>query len=210
MVMKKRGTLLVVSGPSGAGKGTLIQAVLKKRPEAMVSVSATTRAPRPGEKEGIHYFFVSKEKFEKMIQEHAFLEYACVFGTTYYGTPRAFVEQKLAEGNDVILDIDVQGAMNIKQAMPEAVLVFILPPSYQILRQRLTDRKTESDEQIERRLQTAKNEIKYINHYQYLLINDTVTVPVITWIIYYRQAICMQRVKEKTRFWRIGRNRNDH
>ena len=175
MVMKKRGTLLVVSGPSGAGKGTLIQAVLKKRPEAMVSVSATTRAPRPGEKEGIHYFFVSKEKFEKMIQEHAFLEYACVFGTTYYGTPQAFVEQKLAEGNDVILDIDVQGAMNIKQAMPEAVLVFILPPSYQILRQRLTDRKTESDEQIERRLQTAKNEIKYINHYQYLLINDTVT-----------------------------------
>ena len=83
MVMKKRGTLLVVSGPSGAGKGTLIQAVLKKRPEAMVSVSATTRAPRPGEKEGIHYFFVSKEKFEKMIQEHAFLEYACVFGTPY-------------------------------------------------------------------------------------------------------------------------------
>ena len=130
MVMKKRGTLLVVSGPSGAGKGTLIQAVLKKRPEAMVSVSATTRAPRPGEKEGVHYFFVSKEKFEQMIQEHAFLEYACVFGTTYYGTPRAFVEQKLAEGNDVILDIDVQGAMNIKQAMPEAVLVFILPRSF--------------------------------------------------------------------------------
>ncbi len=172
--MKKRGTLLVVSGPSGAGKGTLIQSLLKKRSDAIVSVSATTRAPRPGEKEGVHYFFVSKEQFEQMIHEHAFLEYACVFGTTYYGTPRAFVEQKLADGIDVILDIDVQGAMNIKKTMPEAVLVFILPPSYQILQQRLTDRQTESEEQIERRLQTAKNEIKYIDHYQYLLINDTV------------------------------------
>lgn len=174
VAMEKRGTLLVVSGPSGAGKGTLIQALLEKRPEAIVSVSATTRAPRPGEKEGVHYFFVSKEHFEQMIQDNAFLEYACVFGTTYYGTPRAFVEQKLAAGNDVILDIDVQGAMNIKKAMPEAVLVFILPPSYQVLRQRLTDRQTESEEQIERRLQTAKNEIKYISQYQYLLINDTV------------------------------------
>ncbi len=172
--MEKQGTLLVVSGPSGAGKGTLIHTLLEKRKDAIVSVSATTRAPRPGEEEGVHYFFVSKEQFEKMIEQQAFLEYACVFGTTYYGTPRAFVEEKLAQGIDVILDIDVQGAMNVKKAMPSAVLVFVLPPSYKILRQRLTDRHTETQEQIERRLQTAKNEIQYIDKYEYLIINDTV------------------------------------
>ena len=171
--MNKQGTLLVISGPSGAGKGTLIQTLLH-HPDVMLSVSATTRAPRPGESEGVHYFYVSPEKFEQMIAENAFLEYAHVFGTTYYGTPRAFVEKKLQEGVDVILDIDVQGAMNIKKAMPSAVLVFILPPSYQVLRQRLTDRGTETQEQIERRLQTAKNEIQYIDEYDYCILNDTV------------------------------------
>lgn len=171
--MNKQGTLLVISGPSGAGKGTLIQTLLH-HPDVMLSVSATTRAPRPGESEGVHYFYVSPKKFEQMIAENAFLEYAHVFGTTYYGTPRAFVEKKLLEGIDVILDIDVQGAMNIKKAMPSAVLVFILPPSYQVLRQRLTDRGTETQEQIERRLQTAQNEIQYIDQYDYCILNDTV------------------------------------
>ena len=151
----------------------MIQTLLH-HPDVMLSVSATTRAPRPGESEGVHYFYVSPEKFEQMIAENAFLEYAHVFGTTYYGTPRAFVEKKLQEGVDVILDIDVQGAMNIKKAMPSAVLVFILPPSYQVLRQRLTDRGTETQEQIERRLQTAQNEIQYIDEYDYCILNDTV------------------------------------
>lgn len=172
--MDKQGTLLVVSGPSGAGKGTLIQTLLDTRSCVMTSVSATTRAPRPGEQEGVHYFFVSPETFQEMIDRDAFLEYAHVFGTTYYGTPRAFVEQKLTQGIDVILDIDVQGAMNVKRALPQAVLVFILPPSYAVLKQRLTSRGTESVEQIERRLQTAKNEIQYLDKYDYCIVNDTV------------------------------------
>lgn len=168
----QKGTLLVVSGPSGAGKGTLCNELLARRENAKFSVSATTRAPRPGEIDGVHYFFVTNERFDEMIQNGEFLEYACVFGMNRYGTPRKAVEERLAQGIDVILDIDVQGALNVKKAMPEAVMLFLLPPSFEVLRTRLIGRGTETDEQIQKRLATAKSEIALADQYDYVIIND--------------------------------------
>ncbi len=174
MARKKKGLLIVVSGPAGVGKGTVDNALMAKHPEIRMSVSVTTRAPRPGEIEGVHYFYRTKEEFDRMIEEGAFLEYMHVFGMNYYGTPKAFVESERNKGNHVILEIDVQGAMKVKETCPDAVLVFIAPPSLKILKDRLVGRGTETQESIDVRTATALEELKKLPDYDYMVINDVV------------------------------------
>lgn len=166
-----RGLLLVVSGPSGAGKGTICHAMLEHRPDIRLSVSATTRKPREGEVDGKNYFFLPEDTFRGMIDRKEFLEWACFCGN-YYGTPRAAVEEQLAAGRDVILEIDVQGAMQVKSKFPEAVFIFVLPPSYEELRNRIVGRGTESPEVIHQRLEAAKQEYTHIEKYNYIVLND--------------------------------------
>lgn len=165
-----KGLLIVVSAPSGCGKGTLLAEVLKND-SFYYSVSATTRAPREGEVNGVNYHFTSKEDFEKLIASGGVLEYARYCGN-YYGTPRKAVEDKLAEGKDVILEIEVQGAMKIKQSCPEAVFVFILPPSVETLKERLEKRGTETADVIAKRVAEARGEIEKAYNYDYVIVND--------------------------------------
>ena len=174
MKEQRNGLLLVVSGPAGVGKGTLDKALMERNNRIKMSVSATTRAPRPGEVEGVHYFFKTEEEFKAMVDRGEFLEYMHVFGSNYYGTPRSFVEQHLANGFDVILEIDVQGAMKVKQAFPDAVLIFITAPSMSEIKSRLIGRGTESMEQVEKRFATAFEEVKMIPRYDYVVVNDVV------------------------------------
>ncbi len=169
--MKTRGSLIVLSGFAGVGKGTVLKSLFETQEGYAYSVSATTRAPRPGEVDGVHYFFVTKERFEEMIRGNELLEHANYVGN-YYGTPRAHVEQKLEEGFDVILEIEVQGALNIRKQVPDAVLIYMLPPSAAILKERLSGRGTETPEVIERRMKRAAEESEYIDHYDYIVIND--------------------------------------
>ncbi|MBQ6145389.1 MAG: guanylate kinase [Clostridia bacterium] len=178
MKEQRKGLLLVVSGPSGVGKGTLVKALMDRNPKIKMSVSATTREPRPGEIEGVHYFFKTEEAFKAMVDRGEFLEYIHVFGSKYYGTPRSFVEQHLENGYDVILEIDVQGAMKVKQAFPDAVLMFITAPSMSEIKSRLIGRGTETMEQVEKRFATAFEEIKMIPQYDYVIVNDVVDVAV--------------------------------
>lgn len=166
-----RGILSIISGFSGAGKGTIVRKLLERYDNYALSVSATTRTPREGETEGISYFFVSKDRFEEMIREDALLEYAC-YVDNYYGTPRAYVEEQLRGGRDVILEIEIQGAMKVKEKFPDALLIFVTPPSISILRERLIGRNTESMEVIENRLARAAEEAEGIEKYNYLLVND--------------------------------------
>ena len=156
--MKVRGVLLVLSGPSGAGKGTICQALLKSRPDMCYSVSATTRQPRAGETDGLNYFFLAKERFEEMIRNDELLEYASVYGN-YYGTPRQYVEDKLAQGCDVVLEIDPQGAMQIKKKFPEGVFVFIVPPSPEKLSEHIHKTGTDSKDVKDKRLPAAAAEL---------------------------------------------------
>ena len=174
MKEQRNGLLLVVSGPAGVGKGTLDKALMERNNRIKMSVSATTRAPRPGEVEGVHSFFKTEEEFKAMVDRGEFLEYMHVFGSNYYGTPRSFVEQHLANGYDVILEIDVQGAMKVKQAFPDAVLIFITAPSMSEIKSRLIGRGTESMEQVEKRFATAFEEVKMIPRYDYVIVNDVV------------------------------------
>jgi len=172
MKQNRKGLLLVVSGPAGVGKGTINLSLISRNSDIRMSVSATTRSPRPGEIDGVHYFFKTEEEFQKMIESGAFLEYMRVFNTHYYGTPKSFVEQELAEGRSVILEIDVQGAMRVKAAYPDAVLIFIAPPSMSELKSRLIHRGTESSEAIERRFETAFQEMELVDRYDYVVVND--------------------------------------
>ena len=172
MTQNRKGLLLVISGPAGVGKGTINLSLISRNSDIRMSVSATTRQPRPGEIDGVHYFFKTEEEFQKMIESGAFLEYMRVFNTRYYGTPKSFVEQELSEGRSVILEIDVQGAMRVKAAYPDAVLIFIAPPSMSELKSRLIHRGTESSEAIDRRFETAYQEMKYIDRYDYVVVND--------------------------------------
>ena len=169
-----RGVLLVLSGPSGTGKGTVCKVVRDSMGDRLAySISATTRKPRVGEEHGREYFFFSKEEFEALRDQNGFLEWAQVYDN-YYGTPRAFVEEVLASGRDCILGIDPQGALQVRKATSEAVLVFIAPPSLEELRARLTGRGTEAPEEVEKRLSCAEAELAYSNQYDYLIVNDEV------------------------------------
>ncbi len=172
--MNRRGVLTVISGPSGVGKGTVINRLFEMDDNLYFSVSATTRKPRAGEIDGVHYSFKTKEEFEHDIETGEMLEHA-QFSGNYYGTPRSAIEEKLSQGKDIILDIEIQGAKNIKRLMPEAVLVYILPPSIEELKKRLTGRKTEDEESISRRLHTAYTELHEApDMYQYFIVNDVV------------------------------------
>ena len=166
----KQGRLFVISGPSGAGKGTICKALIESG-AADLSVSMTTRKPRGIEQEGIHYYFVSREDFQKAIDEGNMLEWAEIYGNRY-GTPKKPVLEKLARGRDVILEIEMQGAMQVKESYPKSVLIFVLPPSISVLRQRLIDRGTETAEQIDLRTRATLEEIKKIKDYSYFIIND--------------------------------------
>ena len=169
----RKGFLIVVSGPSGAGKGTVCSAFLKEHEDVAYSVSATTREPRAGEQEGVNYYFLSRGEFEAMIENGELLEWAEVYGN-YYGTPLKKIEEKLSKGQDILLEIDTQGALNVQKKFPDGVYVFILPPSIEELAKRLRGRGTDSEEAVERRLAAAAGEIAVAREYTYTIVNDTV------------------------------------
>ena len=171
--MKEQGVLAVVSGFSGAGKGTVMKALLEKYDNYALSISATTRNPRPGEENGREYFFMTNEQFEELIEKDQLIEYAR-YVNHYYGTPRSYVETKRAQGKDVILEIEIQGALKVKEKFPEAVLIFVVPPTAADLKTRLTGRGTETPEVIEQRLKRAMEESEGMEAYDYILVNDTV------------------------------------
>lgn len=167
----KKGFLLVISGPSGVGKGTVLHDLMNTQKNLVYSVSVTTRKQRPGEIEGVSYFFKTHEEFEKMIEEDKFLEYAKVHDN-YYGTPKEFVEEKINEGKIVILEIDVQGALNVKKNIDNGVYIFLAPPSLSELKNRIVNRGTETESDINLRMSNAKKELSYIKNYDYLVVND--------------------------------------
>jgi len=169
----KKGLLIVISAPSGAGKTTICRDFLKRNPCVRYAISTTTRSPRDGEKEGIDYYFTNPAQFEKMIEESAFLEYAKVYNN-YYGTSKYAVMQNLEKGFDVLVDVDTQGAASIRKIYPESVQIFILPPSIEVLKQRLMDRAKDSPDVIDLRLSKAKEEISEAKYYKYIIINDQV------------------------------------
>ena len=169
--MEQRGILMVLSGFSGAGKGTLVKALLKKYNDYALSISMTTRAPREGERDGVEYFFSTREKFEETIVNNGLIEYALYCGN-YYGTPRAYVEEQMAAGKNVILEIEIQGALKIKEKFPESLLIFVTPPSADELKRRMEGRGTESADVIAQRLARATEESEGIEAYDYIVVND--------------------------------------
>jgi len=173
MMAKQRGKLIVISGPSGAGKSTVVFKALEGRNDCCFSVSATTRKPRPTEVDGREYFFVEPDRFKEMIANDELLEHA-EYVANSYGTPRAYVEQKLSEGVNVILDIEVQGALQVHEKMPEAVLIFFIPPTMEELERRLRGRGTDSERKIQARLYRAREEYELATFYNYIIINDDV------------------------------------
>lgn len=184
MEAKSKGLLVVFSGPSGTGKGTILKAYLERHPQARLSISATTRAPRPGEQDGREYYFVTREKFLEMRAENALLESAEYCGN-FYGTPRAPIEAWLEEGYDVFLEIEVQGGAQVQKLEPDSVGIFILPPSIEELARRLRGRGTETEDVVQNRLAAAKRELCAAEHYTYAVVNDTVEAAIekIDWIL---------------------------
>ncbi len=171
--MEKRGKTFIISGPSGVGKSTVLGALFEGRDDLYFSVSATTRAPRPTEKPDVDYHFIEAETFRQWIEDGEFLEYAEYVGN-FYGTPKKFVDAAMAEGKDVILDIEIQGATQVHELRPDVVRIFIAPPSWEELERRLTARGTDSPEKVQKRLLRAKVELENAGHYDYFVINDTV------------------------------------
>ncbi len=169
--MRRKGILIIVSGFSGAGKGTLVKRLTEEYDDYALSISATTRRPRPGEADGREYFFLQKEQFEQKIAENGLIEYAC-YCDNYYGTPREYVERQLDAGKDVILEIEIQGALKVKKQYQDALLVFVMPPSAEELRRRLVGRGTETEEVIEKRMCRAAKEAEGIEEYEYIVVND--------------------------------------
>ena len=172
-MLNRKGLLLVVSGPSGAGKGTICKALLNKNDQIKLSVSATTRKPRNGEVHGVNYFFIEKEEFTKMIENGEFLDHAQIYDN-FYGTPKAAIIECLEKGQDVILEIEMQGARQIKEVYPEGVFIFVLPPSLQELKSRIVGRGTETQEEIEKRFSCAFEEINQIVNYDYFIVNEDI------------------------------------
>lgn len=170
---KKKGLLIVISGPSGSGKGTIIKELLKKNQNLWLSISCTSREARINEQDKIDYYFINKENFEKKIANNEMLEYA-KYGDNYYGTPKEHIKKHLDNGEDVILEIEIQGALKVKDILPETLFIFILPPSMTELRKRLENRKTETKEKIEKRFTTAYKEINELSKYNYVVVNDTI------------------------------------
>lgn len=168
-----KGFLLIISGPAGTGKGTVCKELLNRNEDITFSVSATTRNPRVGEEEGVNYFFIEKDKFEAMVEKDEFLEHAYVH-TNYYGTPRGFVKDEVEKGEIVLLEIDVQGALQIKNNYSEAVFVFLLPPTMEELKNRIIKRGTESEEDINRRFENAFKELDFVGNYDYFVVNNKV------------------------------------
>lgn len=166
-----KGRLIVISGPSGVGKGTLVKRLLRECDRLKLSVSATTRKPRSEDTEGVTYFFKTKDEFRSMIENSAFMEWA-IYNDNYYGTPIAPVREKLAEGYDVLLEIDVQGAMKVMERCPDGIYIFIAPPSVETLRERLTGRGSESPEQIDKRVAAAESELELKDRYTYVVVNN--------------------------------------
>lgn len=175
--MNKKGQLIVVRFPSGCRQRNSTQRVSASRDQIAYSVSATTRSPRPGEEHGVHYFFLSREEFEQTVQSGGMLEYAS-YNNNYYGTPKKPVEEQRAKGNDVVLEIEVQGALQVKKACPDALLIFIAPPSFEELASRLTGRQTEDSKTVENRLNIARKELLCAKEYDYIIVNDTVELAV--------------------------------
>ncbi|MCT4606410.1 MAG: guanylate kinase [Marinisporobacter sp.] len=171
--MIKEGLLLVISGPSGTGKGTVCKELLKIEKDIKLSISATTREPRNGERNGVNYHFLEKDVFERQIEQGEFLEYAKVYDN-YYGTPKKYVIDEIKEGNNVLLEIDIQGALQVKEKYPKGIFIFILPPSMNELKKRIVGRGTESEEAIQKRFGSALDEINYVKEYDYFVINDEV------------------------------------
>ncbi|PTL39676.1 guanylate kinase [Alkalicoccus saliphilus] len=174
---REKGLLIVLSGPSGVGKGTVCGALREQDTDIKYSVSATTRSPREGEVDGVNYFFKSKEEFERMIREGEMLEHA-KYVNNYYGTPRTYVEEMINKGHDVILEIEVQGALQVKESFPEGVFIFLMPPSLHELRNRIEGRGTETGDLIDSRMTVAKEEIDLMDNYDYVVENDKVELAV--------------------------------
>ena len=188
-----KGNLFVFTGPSGTGKGTILKQVLENDSKVRLSVSATTRAPRPGEEHGVHYWFLSRQDFLQKIDAGEFLEHACYVGN-HYGTLEAPVDAQLAAGYDVVLEIEVQGALQIHEKRPDAIMIFVAPPSFEILEQRLRGRGTETEEKVAERIKTARGEMDQTDHFDYIVVNDDLTEAVDDVCAILRAERCRNRV----------------
>lgn len=195
MKRNNKGILIVLSGPSGAGKGTILEEYLKRDAGTVCSISATTRSPRPGEINGVHYHFVSQPDFEEMIAQGEIIEYAQYNGN-YYGSPAKPIRDELEAGHNVILEIEVQGAQQVRTLFPDALSIFVIPPTFEELRRRLSGRGTESQEQITARLQTARQEVALATEYDYIIVNDVVEEAVDRLGYIIQAARCGQKFNE--------------
>ncbi|OIO19620.1 MAG: guanylate kinase [Ignavibacteria bacterium CG1_02_37_35] len=176
--MKKNGKIFVITAPSGTGKTTIIRSILKKLPDVVYSISATTRGKRANEKDGVDYFFIDEAAFQQKISDHQFVEWEKVYDY-YYGTPKFFVEKVISEGNSILLELEVKGALSIKKVFPQAIMIFLLPPSLEILEKRLRERKTESEEDFQKRIERAKMELSLKDKFDYFIVNNNLNTAIL-------------------------------